>query len=96
MPDEAETPMPNDLDSAERLVIPEFLEDLQSDAQVRREARIHLARLEADIAYFQARLELIGEPNSSNRAAQRKLFSLLHKATAKQILDTRRHHAELR
>lgn len=88
--------MPNDLDSAERLVIPEFLEDLQSDAQVRREARIHLARLEADIAYFQARLELIGEPNSSNRAAQRKLFSLLHKATAKQILDTRRHHAELR
>lgn len=88
--------MPNDLDSAERLVIPEFLEDRQSEAQARREARIRLARLEADIAYFQARLELIGEPNSSNRAAQRKLFTLLHKATAKQVLDTRRHHADLR
>lgn len=88
--------MPNDLDSAERLVIPEFLEDRQSEAQARREARIRLARLEADIAYFQARLELIGEPNSSHRAAQRKLFTLLHKATAKQILDTRRRHADLR
>ncbi|MBK1655539.1 hypothetical protein [Allochromatium vinosum] len=88
--------MPNDLDSAERLVIPEFLEDRQSEAQVRREARIHLARLEADIAYFQARLELIGEPSSSNRAAQRKLFTLLHKAIANQILDTRRRHADLR
>ncbi|ADC61257.1 hypothetical protein [Allochromatium vinosum] len=88
--------MPNDLDSAERLAIPDFMEDRQSDALERREARIRLAKLEADIAYFQARLELIGEPNSSHRAAQRKLFHLLHKATAKQILDTRRRHTELR
>ena len=88
--------MPNDPDSAERLVIPEFAQDHQGDAQGRREARIRLAKLEADIAYFQARLELIGEPNSSHRAAQRKLFTLLHKATAKQILDTRRRHADLR
>ncbi|MCK7575996.1 MAG: hypothetical protein MZV65_08925 [Chromatiales bacterium] len=88
--------MPNDPDSAEHLLIPEFLGDRQGEAQARREARIRLARLEADIAYFQARLELIGEPNSSNRAAQRKLFTLLYKATARQILDTRRRHADLR
>jgi hypothetical protein len=88
--------MSNDPDSAERLVIPDFAENRRSDMLQLREARIRLAKLEADIAYFQARLELIGEPTSSNRAAQRKLFTLLHKAVAKQILDTRRHHAELR
>ncbi|MTW19676.1 hypothetical protein [Allochromatium palmeri] len=89
--------MPNDPDSAERLVIPDFAFDRhQGHVQRLRETRIRLAKLEADIAYFQARLELIGEPTSSNRAAQRKLFTLLHKAVAKEILDTRRHHAELR
>jgi hypothetical protein len=88
--------MSNDPDSAERLVIPDFAENRRSDMLQLRETRIRLAKLEADIAYFQARLELIGEPTSSNRAAQRKLFTLLHKAVAKQILDTRRHHAELR
>lgn len=89
--------MPNDPDSAERLVIPDFAVDpRRENVQRLREARIQLAKLEADVAYFQARLELIGEPTSSNRAAQRKLFTLLHKAIAKQILDTRRRHAELR
>ena len=86
--------MPNDPDSTDRFVLSDFMADPEGDAQARREVRIRLAKLEADMAYFQARLELIGEPNSSNRAAQRKLFHLLHKATAKQILDARRRHGE--
>lgn len=87
--------MPNDLDSAERLVIPDFAVDPQrDDLQRLREARIRLAKLEADMAYFEARLELIGEPTSSHRAAQRKLFTLLHKVIARQILETRRRHIQ--
>jgi|GEM_PF-2584085 len=85
--------MPKDPDPAERPVTPDFALDHQRRL---REVRIHLAKLEADIAYFEARLELIGEPSSSNSVAQRKLFTLLQKATAKQILDTRSHHSELR
>lgn len=42
------------------------------------------------MAYFQARLELIGEPNSNNRAAQRKVFDLLHKTVASKILKAKR------
>jgi hypothetical protein len=45
----------------------------------RRRRRIRIARMEADLAYFQARLELIGEPISSNQRAQKKLFELLHR-----------------
>ncbi|MGQ9660040.1 MAG: hypothetical protein ACUVQI_07685 [Thermochromatium sp.] len=78
--------MSNDLDSAERLAIPEFMEDLQSEALERREARIRLAKLEADVAYFQARLELIGAINSSHRLAQRKVFTLLYTAISRQIV----------
>ncbi|NEX22020.1 hypothetical protein G3480_17195 [Thiorhodococcus mannitoliphagus] len=66
-----------------------------SDSDERKRHRIRLARLEADMAYFQARLELIGAPNSSNRAAQRKVFNLLHKTVASKILKLRRRFAEL-
>ncbi|NEV62308.1 hypothetical protein [Thiorhodococcus minor] len=66
-----------------------------SDSSERKRQRIRLARLEADMAYFQARLELIGSPNSSNRAAQRKVFNLLHKTVASKILKLKRRFAEL-
>lgn len=66
-----------------------------SDSGERKRQRIRLARLEADMAYFQARLELIGIPNSSNRAAQRKVFNLLHKTVASKILKLKRRFAEL-
>ncbi len=42
------------------------------------------------MAYFQARLELIGEPNSNNLAAQRRVFDLLHKTVASKILKAKR------
>ena len=89
--------MSNAADSAEPLaLLPEFMDASRRRAHQLREVRIQLAKLEADVAYFQARLELIGEPNSSHRVAQRKLFTLLHKAIAKQILDTKRQYPDLR
>jgi hypothetical protein len=49
-----------------------------------------LAKLEADVAYFQARLELLGEPRSANQLAQRKVFKLLHKNLGESILKAKR------
>ena len=69
--------------------------DTSAEADERKRQRIRLARLEADMAYFQARLELLGEPNSNNRAAQRKVFNLLHKTVASKILKVKRRFAEL-
>jgi hypothetical protein len=56
--------------------------------------RIRLARLEADLAYFQARLEIIGDPDSTNKVAQRKVFKLLHKVAASTILQAKRQTLE--
>jgi hypothetical protein len=58
------------------------------DERIRR--RVRLARLEADLAYFQARLEIIGEPGSANQMAQRKAFRLLHKTLAGRVLQAKR------
>ena len=60
----------------------------------RRRRRVSLARLEADMAYFQARLEMIGEPGSTNQVAQRKVFKLLHKTTSGRILQAKREYSE--
>lgn len=88
--------MSNAADSAEPLaLLPEFMDSSRQRALQVREVRIALAKLEADVAYFQARLELIGELTSNHRIAQRKLFTLLHKAVARQILDTKRQHPDL-
>ncbi|HYN79272.1 MAG TPA: hypothetical protein VES73_15930 [Lamprocystis sp. (in: g-proteobacteria)] len=64
-----------------------------SDERKRR--RVRLARLEADIAYFQARLEMIGEPGSTNQMAQRKVFKLLHKTTSAKILAAKREASDM-
>ena len=66
-----------------------------TDSGERQRQRVRLARLEADMAYFQARLELIGEATTSNRAAQRKVFNLLHKTVAGKILKVKRRYTDL-
>ena len=58
----------------------------QPQAEDRLRRRIKLAHLEADLAYFQARLELIGEPETSNQRAQHKAFKLLHKALGDRVV----------
>jgi hypothetical protein len=61
-----------------------------TDPDGRARRRVRLARLEADLAYFQARLEIIGEPESANQMAQRKAFRQLHKTLAGRVLQVKR------
>jgi hypothetical protein len=61
-----------------------------TDPDGRTRRRVRLARLEADLAYFQARLEIIGEPGSANQMAQRKAFRQLHKTLAGRVLQAKR------
>jgi hypothetical protein len=64
--------------------------DLTSNAIERTRQKIRLAILEADVAYFQARLEILGEPRTANQLAQRKVFNLLHKSLRDVILKSKR------
>lgn len=70
------------------------IRDLGSNADERARLRVRLARLEADAAYFQARLEILGEPRSANQLAQRKVFTLLHKSVGEKILQAKRQMIE--
>jgi hypothetical protein len=56
--------------------------------------RILLARLESDLAYFQARLEIIGDPVTTNQRAQRKAFKLLHRTIGDRVLRLKRRLVE--
>ena len=69
--------------------------DASPPQQDRKRQRARVARLEADIAYFQARLEFIGDPENTNQMAQRKVFKSLHKSVANKILSTKRDTSEL-
>ena len=62
------------------------------DERARRRTR--LANLEADVAYFQARLEIIGEPRTTNQQAQRRVFKLLHKSLGDKIIRAKRRMVE--
>jgi hypothetical protein len=69
--------------------------DSTAEFDERKRQRVRLARLEADMAYFQARIELIGEANTNNRVAQRKAFNFLHKTVASKILKLKRRFSDL-
>jgi hypothetical protein len=51
--------------------------------------KVELARMEAAVAYFQARMELLGEPLTSNQTAQRKLFKHLYNKLSAQVAAER-------
>lgn len=68
--------------------------ELGPDSTERAQRRVRLARLEADLAYFLARLEIIGDPESANQMAQRKVFKLLHQTVAGRILTAKRQYSE--
>lgn len=63
-------------------------------SEAHRRKRVDLARLEADLAYFQARLEMIGRPENTNQLAQCKLFMLLHESTGAKAVEAERACAE--
>jgi hypothetical protein len=69
--------------------------DTAPESDERRRHRVRLARLEADMAYFQARLEIIGEPDSTNQMAQRKVFKLLHRSVAERVLRAKRQYVHM-
>ena len=54
-----------------------------TDADARR--RLRIAQAEADLAYFQARLALIGEPSTLNQYAQQCAFQILYKAVGQKL-----------
>jgi hypothetical protein len=56
--------------------------------------KAHITALEADIAYFQARLEILGEPETINQVAQRRLFLLLHAKSSDLLLNAKRRMLE--
>lgn len=62
--------------------------------QNQQRQRIRLARMESDLAYFQARLELIGEPKTSNENAQHKLFQMLCRTFGHHIVRAKRELSE--
>ena len=66
------------------------MHDSAADLTERKRRRIRLARLEADIAYFQARLEMIGEPKTANQLTQRKAFMLLLETVSTKVAQVRR------
>lgn len=51
--------------------------------------RVQVARLEADLAYFEARLELVRHPATINQLGQRKTFVLLGKMVTEQLTRLR-------
>lgn len=64
--------------------------DPRCDVDERTRRRARLAKLEADVAYFQARLEILGEPQSVNQLAQRKVFKVLYKSVGEMVLQAKR------
>lgn len=69
--------------------------DTVSIADEQKRHRVRLARLEADLAYFQARLEIIGEPGSTNQMAQSKVFKILHRNVGGKILKAKRQVSDI-
>ena len=47
--------------------------------------RIRVSALEADLAYFDARLELVGHPSSLNEQAQVRAFRILNQALTRSL-----------
>ena len=64
--------------------------DPGSTADERLRRKTLLALMESDMAYFQARLEILGEPVTANQSAQRRAFELLHQSLGARVLQARR------
>jgi len=63
--------------------------DTKMSMAERQRSRVRLASLEADAAYFQARLEILGEPVTANQLAQRRVFEVLRKGFEDLILKSK-------
>jgi hypothetical protein len=52
--------------------------------------RLRIIQLQSDLAYFQARLGLIGEPLTTNQEAQQRTFKLLYQILGQQMIQMRK------
>lgn len=64
--------------------------------EIKQKLRTDLAHKESDLAYFQARLEIIGEPGTTNEHAQHKLFQMLCRTVGTSIVHTKKEIADLK
>jgi hypothetical protein len=64
--------------------------DTKMSVAERQRLRVRLASLEADAAYFQARMDILGEPETTNQLAQQRVFEVLRKGLEDLILKTKR------
>ncbi|MBK1631776.1 hypothetical protein CKO31_13730 [Thiohalocapsa halophila] len=55
--------------------------------EARNRRRLRVAKSQADMAYFQARLSLLGEPKTLNQVAQQRTFKLLLKAIGERMVN---------
>jgi hypothetical protein len=55
----------------------------------RSRRRLRVAKSQADMAYFQARLTLLGEPKTLNQAAQQRTLKLLMKAIGRRLVNVK-------
>ena len=53
----------------------------------RNRRRLRVAKSQADMAYFQARLSLLGEPKTLNQVAQQRTFKQLLKAIGERMVN---------
>lgn len=53
----------------------------------RHRRRLRVAKSQADMAYFQARLTLLGEPKTLNQLAQQRTFKRLLKAVGRRLVN---------
>ena len=66
-----------------------YRDDTVETPQERARRRLRVAKSQADIAYFQARLTLLGEPTTLNQAAQQRTFRRLLKAVGKRLVNVK-------
>ena len=67
---------------------------LEWDTNKHKRHKLRLACLEADVAYFRARLEILGEPETANQHAQHRAYKLLRESLGDLALKTKRRLAD--
>lgn len=63
--------------------------DPAENREARTRRRVRVAQADADLAYFHARLTLIGKPATLNQNAQERTFRALHKAVGQKLISLR-------
>jgi hypothetical protein len=66
-----------------------YRDDAIETPEERARRRLRVAKSQADIAYFQARLTLLGEPRTLNQVAQQRTFKRLLKAVGRRMVSVK-------